>query len=354
MYSFHEGEFTLRPEMTAPVIRSYIENRLDNLAGIQKLFYIGNMFRHERPQAGRYREFNQFGAEAIGSNDFLIDAEMITLAVKILENFGLRNVYTKLNTIGTLQEREPFLNDLKLYLKQFESGLSETSKRRLENNPLRILDTKDEKEKEILNNSPILFDYLSESTKKHFSNVLSTLDSIGVQYEIDYNLVRGFDYYTSTTFEVISNDLGSQNAILGGGRYDMLIEQLGGKSTPAIGFACGIERLMIILEKSNYIFPEDKKIKLYIAAIGEKAKKLAFQTVIKLRSIGINSETDFYGRSVKAQMKEANKFSAEYSIVLGENEMETGIVKLKNMSDGSETEIILTEIENYLKEENEN
>ncbi len=344
MYSFSKDEYTLKPEMTAPVIRSYIENSLFNRSGIQKLYYIANMYRHERPQAGRYREFTQFGAEAIGSSHYTIDAEMIALSVKITESFGIKNVSTKLNTIGTLKERSIYIKELRNYLTKFKNELSETSRMRLEKNPLRILDTKDSAEIKILGEAPVLYDYLENDTKRNFESVLSGLDILGIKYTTDYRLVRGFDYYTSTTFEVISEDLGAQNAILGGGRYDNLTEQLGGKPSPAIGFACGLERLMIILEKNNFKYPEIKNIKVYISPLGENAVMESMKILFKLREEGIKCDMDFLSRSLKSQLKEANKSGADYTVIVGEEELGKGTVKIKNMKDSTETEIITEEL----------
>jgi histidyl-tRNA synthetase len=338
MYSFKEDEFTLKPEMTAPVIRAYIENSMQNESPLQKLYYIANMYRHERPQAGRFREFSQFGVEAIGSNDYLVDAELISLGAKMLSEFGIGNIMFKINTIGSTEERSRFLDELKKYLTQYKEKLSADSINRLEVNPLRILDTKIEEEIEILKNSPVLYEYLNSDTKEHFDNVLKALNSLGIKYEIDYRLVRGFDYYTSTTFEVLSNDLGAQNAIFGGGRYDRLVEQLGGKPTPAIGFACGLERLSMILEKNNYAFPENEKTEYYFVTIGQEAKVYSLNLMKRLRDKGIICETDFMNRSVKAQMKEANKSGAKYVIVIGEDEIKNNRFKVKNMAESTESD----------------
>ena len=339
MYIFNNGEFTLKPEMTAPVIRSYLENSMFNLPGIQKLFYISNMFRHERPQAGRYREFTQFGAEAIGSDDVFIDVEMISLSIDILKSFGLKNISTKLNTIGSPEERKNYLISLKNYLKDYESLLSETSKVRLNKNPLRILDTKDKKEIEILENAPILYDYLNDETKKKFDTVVRLLEDSEINCIVDYRLVRGFDYYTSTTFEVISDALGSQNAILGGGRYDNLINQLGGKPTPAIGFACGLERLMMVLNDNMYKFPEENKIDFYIVTAEEEAKEFSYNLIKQLRESGFKCDMNFTSKSVKSQIKEADKLKSKYIIVIGSNEIDSGTVKIKRLIDGVEKEI---------------
>lgn len=338
MYVFNNDEFTLKPEMTAPVIRAYIENSMFNLPGMQKLYYISNMFRHERPQAGRYREFTQFGAEAIGSDSILIDVEMISLSIRILEKFGLKKIYTKINTIGTPAERKTYLESLKNYLTDFSGSLSETSKIRLQKNPLRILDTKDEKEIKILENAPLLYDYLNDDSRKKFDKVTDLLGKSGINYVVDHRLVRGFDYYTSTTFEVISDNLGSQNAILGGGRYDNLIQQLGGKPTPAIGFACGLERLMMVLEKNNFDFPNPDELDIYIVIADENSREYSYSILDKFRRQGLKCDTNFTDKSVKSQIKEADKLNAKYIIVIGENEMKSGKVKLKKLSDGTETE----------------
>lgn len=348
MYSFNDGEFTLKPEMTASVIRSYLENSLFNESPLQKLFYISNMFRAERPQKGRYREFSQFGAEAIGSADYTIDVEVITLADSILKSLGITDYTIKLNTLGTNEERKIYLEKLKEYFKRYESSLSETSKIRLEKNPLRILDTKNPEEIKLLENSPVLYDYLTDETKTHFQNILVSLDSMKIKYEIDRKLVRGLDYYTNTAFEFISNELGAQSAILGGGRYDVLVEMLGGKPTPAIGFAAGIERILILLEEKEktgkQIFPADARLNLYIVNAGLNDKSKIQNLLLELRAAGIKCDSDFLARSVKAQMKEANKLNAEFTVVLGENEIASQKVRLKRMSDGKEIEAELHRI----------
>lgn len=339
MYSFNKDEFTLKPEMTAPVIRAYLENSLFNESPLKKLFYICNLFRRERPQAGRFREFSQFGAEAIGSGDYLIDSEMIALADVTLKNLGIKNYTIKINTIGTISEREQYLKELKNYLTKYLKELSADNQRRFIINPLRILDTKDSNDLKILEDSPIMYEYLSESTKRNFENTLDSLKSQGIEYKTDYRLVRGIDYYTSTVFEFTSETLGAQNSLLGGGRYDMLVNQLGGKPTPAIGFAAGTERLMTLLEQNNFEFPDQKPIKLYLVTMGDNSKKLSLTILNDLRNSGIRCETDFLSRSIKSQMKEANKMNAEYVVVIGEDELTSGCVKLKKMSDGAETEI---------------
>jgi histidyl-tRNA synthetase len=339
MYLFNEDEFALKPEMTASVVRAYLENSMFNESPLQKLFYISNMFRRERPQAGRFREHSQFGAEVIGSEDYLTDVEIILLADSILKEFNIKNVLIKINTLGALREREIYLNEFKEYLSKYVPELSKDSQRRFEKNPLRILDTKDDKDIQILKDAPILYEYLNEETKKKFENILSALKSLDIKYEIDYKLVRGIDYYTSTAFEFISDALGSQNTLLGGGRYDLLVEELGGKPAPAIGFGAGIERLMMILETNRFEFPKDEEIKLYIVTIGEDSKAYSLKLINELRKSGIKCETDFLNRSVKSQMKEANKLNAEFVLVLGEEELKSNSGKLKKMADSSEIKI---------------
>lgn len=347
MYSFSNNEFTLKPEMTAPVIRAYIENSLYNVSPVMKLYYIANMYRHERPQAGRYREFSQFGAEVIGSSDYTADVELISLGVFFLKSFGLDELRIKINNIGNLEERLLYVEDLKKYLYDFETELSDDSKRRLVINPLRILDSKNPKDIKVLENAPTINEYLGEENRKHFENVLEGLTSLDIIFEIDYKLVRGLDYYTSTTFEIVSDSLGAQNAVLGGGRYDKLVEQLDGKPTPAIGFACGLERLTLVLEANNYVFPEENYPHIYIVTSGEEARKKALVISNKLRENGIYCEIDLLNRSIKSQMKEANRFNAKYVAVIGEDEIKTNEVKIKRMNDGSESGINLDEITTY-------
>lgn len=347
MYSFSDNEFTLKPEMTAPVIRAYIENSLYNVSPVMKLYYISNMYRHERPQAGRYREFSQFGAEVIGSSEFTADVELISLGVFSLKSFGIENLKIKINNIGNLEERTEYVKELKGFLTKFESDLSDESKRRLVTNPLRILDSKNPKDAEVLTDAPTINDFLGTENLKHFDNVLNGLESLNIKCEIDYKLVRGLDYYTSTTFEIISDSLGAQNAILGGGRYDKLIEQLGGKPTPAIGFACGLERLTMVLQAAKYEFPKEDTPHLYLVTAGAEARKIALVITNRLREKGVRCETDLLERSVKSQMKEANKLNAKYVAVIGDDEINTGEVKIKRMNDGSESGIILDEITNY-------
>lgn len=339
MYTFNEEEFTLKPEMTAPTIRAYISNSLYNESPLQKLYYISNMFRRERPQAGRFREFSQFGAESIGSSDFTSDAEMIMMADSILKSLGLRDYRIRINTIGNPGERKKFVLALKEYLEPHVNELSGDSRKRLEKNPLRILDTKDERDIELLNDAPRLGDYLEAATMDHFERILDVLRKAGMNLLIDDKLVRGFDYYTSTTFEFVSDALGAQNSLLGGGRYDLLVEQLGGKPTPAIGFAAGFERLEIALKAEGKALPGSEPPKAYICIAGEIAKPVVLGMVSYLRNSGIKCDTDLLSRSLKSQMKEADRMKAKYVVVVGESEIGADRFRLRKMSDGTETEV---------------
>jgi histidyl-tRNA synthetase len=347
MYSFNRDEFTLKPEMTAPVIRAYLENNLYNISPVHKLYYISNMYRHERPQAGRFREFSQFGAELIGSSDYTADTELIAFGYNFLAEFGIKEIKIIINNIGNLSERSAYITDLKQYLESYQNDLSEDSRNRLKRNPLRILDSKDKRDREIISNAPVLFDFLGSENKMHFQNVLEGLSDMNIKYETDYSLVRGLDYYTSTTFEILSDNLGAQNALLGGGRYDLLSEHIGGRPTPAIGFACGLERLSMVLESINYEFPSYKPPLLYFVTSGEPSKKKVFPLIYKMRLRGINCETDLMNRSIKSQMKEANRLNSSFVIVVGEDELNTNEIKIKRMSDGSEIKVDFDNILNY-------
>ncbi len=353
MYSFNDDEYTLKPEMTAPVIRAYLENSLYNESPLQKLFYISNMFRKERPQAGRFREFSQFGAEAIGSADYTADAEMIALADCILRELGLKNYEIKVNTIGTSNERAVFLEAFREYLRPRFEELSADSKKRFEKNPLRILDSKAPNDIEILNDAPLLYDYLGDDTKKHFEKVLDLLSVLDVNTVTENRLVRGFDYYTSTTFEFVSDSLGSQNSLLGGGRYDLLTEQLGGKNTPAIGFAAGFERIEMALEAEVVELPGANEITLYVCRAGESTGTEVFKLVHSVRLEGFKCEFDLLKRSLKSQMKEADRLNAKYVLVLGDDEVKNDSAEIKRMSDGKVFKLErISNLVKFLKDEN--
>jgi len=342
MYTFTDkgGEsITLKPEMTAPVMRAYIENSIGAESQLQKLYYITNMFRYERPQAGRFREHTQVGAEIIGSDSFYSDIELIVLAKEIYNRCGINNSKVKINSIGKSDDKNNYIALLKNFLKDNLNELSEDSLRRFEKNPLRILDSKNPKDRALTDNAPKILDNLSVESKDRFDKVVNGLTKLGVDYEIDFRLVRGLDYYTDTTFEFVSQNLGAQDALGGGGRYDGLIETLGGKPTPGIGFGSGIERIIMVAEKNNFKFDEASKLKVYFIALNEEAKEIALNMAINLRKNNHSSETDLLNRSFKAQMREANKLNAEYAYIIGEEEIKNKKGILKNMSDSSQTEI---------------
>jgi histidyl-tRNA synthetase len=349
MYTFKDSGdrmLTLRPENTASICRMTLEHNIIREMPQSKLYYIGPMFRRERPQKGRYRQFHQFGCEALGAKSPELDAEMIILAHDFYNSFGLKNLEIKINSVGNLESRNNYKKALKEFIEPNLSNYCEDCRSRFEKNPLRILDCKKDHEKN--KNAPVLYEYLDEESKSHFDKVLEILKDNNIELSIDHNLVRGLDYYTDTVFEVISHDLGAQSAICGGGRYDLLIEELGGKPTPAVGFAGGIERLFIALEEMNYNFPEET-VDLFVVTMDENAKNFSNKFIRELRLQNISVDTDFLGRGLKAQMKFANKIQAKYIIVLGSNELESGKVELKKMDDGSKKMIKLTEIMNFLK-----
>lgn len=329
------NNLTLKPEVTASVVRAFIQHNLGKHKQLNRLYYIDSLFRRERPQKGRFRQFEQFGVEAIGSEYPEQDAEIISMAYYFYKNLGLKNLTLKINSIGSKESRLKYKDALKKYFKPYFNQLSENSKVRLENNPLRILDTKVDFEKEIVINAPKIIDYLSLEDKEHFKKVLSYLESMDIKYEIDNYLVRGLDYYCKTVFEIQSNLLGSQSALCGGGRYDYLIEELGGKPTPAIGFAAGIERLILALDK------EKKKLEIspdiYMVTLGENTIAYSLKIASLLREkLGFIVISNTLQKNMKSQMKEANKIKSKYVIIIGENEIANNEVLIKNMLSGEQ------------------
>ena len=352
MYTFEDkggNSITLKPEMTAPVARAYVENGLQAESPLQKLYYISNMFRYERPQEGRFREHTQFGAEILGTDDFYSDIEIILLAKEVYNRCGINNFKVKINSIGKPAERKKYIELLKNYFSGHINELSDDSKRRFEKNPLRILDSKDKMDIEVVNQAPKILEHLETESRNRFDKVINGLDSAGVEFEIDFRLVRGLDYYTDTTFEFVSQDLGSQDAIGGGGRYDGLVETVGGKPTPGIGFGSGIERIIMVAERNNFKFPSITSLKIYLIALTDKAKELTSKLCYELRKNSISCDTDMLGKSLKAQMREANKLNSEYVYIIGESEIKNGKGILKKMSDGSQAEIPYGELKENLR-----
>ena len=352
MYTFEDKgnrSITLRPEGTASAARAYIEHNLGAQPLPIKLYYIIPCFRYEKPQAGRLREFHQFGVEVFGSPAPTVDAEIISLAILLLNELGLRDLSLNINSIGCPSCRKAYNEKLIAYFKAHEDELCDTCKSRLERNPLRILDCKSPVCGALAKDAPKLIDYICEECSEHFNTVKSLLDGMGIAYTVDPDIVRGLDYYTKTVFEIASNDIGSQSAVCGGGRYDGLIEELGGAPTPGIGFALGIERLIMVMEKKGLPFGEVAEPKLFVANIGDSAGAYAEKLVYSLRQSGIICEKDRMGRSLKAQMKYADKSGFAYTVVLGDDEIAQKRATLKRMSDGESVVVELDELINYLK-----
>jgi len=352
MYTFFDKgnrSITLKPEGTAGVARAFIENGMHQSALPAKLYYITQCFRYERPQAGRLREFHQFGVEFLGATDANIDAEVILLAKTFLDNIGIKNIKLYINSIGCKDCRKKYQDALKAYLNQNVNDMCELCKDRLEKNPMRVLDCKNDNCKKITANAPKILDYICEDCSKHFEKVKSLLEIAGVEYTVDSGIVRGLDYYTRTVFEFVSENIGAQGTVCGGGRYDGLIAQLGGNDVAGIGFAMGIERLLMLLENTGVQIPNENKVKVYLAPMGEEESKKVFSVATELRLNGIPCDFDHMNRGIKSQFKYADKIGAEYVGVVGSNELQQGIVKLKKMSDGSETEVKFNALCEFLK-----
>tara|TARA_B100000902_G_C27320797_1_gene924347 strand:+ start:3667 stop:4920 length:1254 start_codon:yes stop_codon:yes gene_type:complete len=351
MYSWIDqgnNTLTLRPEFTASVVRYFIQNQLHKINPSHKIYYIGSSFRRERPQKGRLREFRQFGIEAFGSKNPEQDAEIISMAYNFYKNLDISNLKLELNSIGSKESRIEYRKVLKSFLEKFKTDLSEVSQKRLESNPLRILDTKIDFEKDIIKDAPKIIDYLSKNDQKSFSATLDLLDSIKIPYTINNYLVRGLDYYSQTVFEIQSDLLGAQSALCGGGRYDYLVEELGGEPTPAIGFAAGIERLILAIENNNRIAKKNPDI--YIISIDESSHKYSFAVENSLRrNKKLKIISDKLRRTMKSQMKDANRLMAKNVIIIGEEEMNSGQLTLKDMNTGDQQKLTLDNIVDHFK-----
>ena len=342
MYTFTDKggrSITLRPEGTAGIVRSYIENGMDSYQKPIKLFYNVSAYRYENVQKGRYREFNQMGVEVFGAKSPDIDVEIIGMIQRFLDEIGIENVKLNINNIGCPKCREKYNQKLKEYVKPHLDKMCSDCQKRYEKNPLRIIDCKIESCKKITKNAPALLDYICDECSKHFEGVKSGLENIGVEYYVDKNIVRGLDYYTKTVFEFVSDNVGTQGTICAGGRYDDLIKQCGGPQTPGIGFAIGTERLLMEIENSKFTIPEDEPIDVFIASIGKKADLYAEKMVFELRNMGIRAEKDLMERSLKAQLKYAGKINCRYYLVFGENEISSKKAVIKNMITKNEKEI---------------
>ena len=346
MYTFTTkgGEsVTLRPEGTAGAARAVLEHALDNEGLPIKASYFVSCYRYEKPQAGRLREFHQFGLEEYGTQSPAADAELICAAQSVLDRLGLDQIHLELNSIGCPECRAKYNQALREYFGQFKDRLCDTCLSRLEKNPMRLLDCKSPQDQELAKDAPKITDYLCEECENHFSEVKRYLDSAGVEYTVNPKIVRGLDYYTKTVFEFVTDCIGAQGTVCGGGRYDGLIEELGGKHMPSLGFAMGLERLLMVMDAQGIAIPDDDKCALYIATMGDDAKVKAFELLRRVRECGLIAETDVVGRGLRAQMKYADKIGAKYSLVLGDNELNENKAKVKNMETGEQTELALDE-----------
>lgn len=344
MYTFDDKggrSITLRPEGTAGAARAFLENGLSNEALPQKICYLISCYRYEKPQAGRLREFHQFGIECFGATSPLADAEMISLAKQIFDELGVKDLHLELNSIGCPECRAEYHKALKEYFSQYKDKLCDTCNDRLERNPMRILDCKSPVCSEIAKGAPVVLDYLCDECKEHFEKVKSYLDAANIEYIVNPQIVRGLDYYTKTVFEFVSDAIGSQGTVCGGGRYDGLLEELGGQHTPSLGFAMGLERLQLVMEAQGCNFPEPSRPDLFIVAMGEKATLKAVEIAKDMRDEGFSVVYDLNGRSLRAQMKYADKLGAKFNVVIGDNEVENKIVSLKDMATGESSEINL-------------
>ncbi len=351
MYTFDDKggrSITLRPELTAGVARSSIEHGLIYDALPEKVCYIGGCYRYEKPQAGRLREFHQFGMECIGASSPAADYEIIAAANQVLKTIGIEKISLEINSIGCPECRKEYQKALKSYFTDNIDDLCDTCKDRLNRNPMRILDCKSPVCSKLAKNAPKVIDFLCDDCKEHFEGVKSHLDSAGIKYTVNPQIVRGLDYYTRTVFEFVSGDIGAQSTVCGGGRYDGLIGQMGGKDTPALGFGMGIERLLLLLENQKTEIPPEPKCDLYIATMGNAAELKATEISSSLRFDGFEVQTDICSRGLKAQMKFADKIGAKFSMVLGDNELQNNKAVIKNMATGDTSEAALDNISDKL------
>lgn len=354
MYTFFDKsrdrrEFALKPEGTAGVVRAYLEGKMYADVQPTKLYYITPAFRYEKPQAGRFRQFHQFGVELFGAQDPSADAEIISLGYQMLKRLGIPSVKLHINSLGNRETRKHYNALLMEFLENHKEDLCETCQERMYKNPLRVLDCKNESCQTIMKDAPLMIDHLDDADKEHFEGVKELLDSMNIPYEVNPWIVRGLDYYTRTVFEFISEDIGAQGTVCGGGRYDYLIEEMGGASTPAIGFGAGIERLLLTIENTQGKPEAKEKMDLYIGYMGQSAKSKAMAMTYALREQHIRCTTDLLGKSVRAQMKYANKINALYSLIIGEDEIKTNKITIKNMKTGEQDELTMEEVASYIQ-----
>ena len=345
MYTFDDKggrSITLRPEGTAGAARAFLENGLSNEALPQKICYLTSCYRYEKPQAGRLREFHQFGIECFGATSPLADAEMISLAKQVFDELEVKDLHLELNSIGCPTCRAEYHKALKEYFESRKDELCDTCRDRLDRNPMRILDCKSPVCHEIAQGAPVVLDYLCDECREHFDTVKKYLDAMNIEYVVNPQIVRGLDYYTKTVFEFVSDSIGAQGTVCGGGRYDGLIQELGGQPTPSLGFGMGLERLKLVMDAQNCPYPDEEKPDLFIVAMGEKAVLKAVEIAKDMRDEGFSVLYDLNGRSLRAQMKYADKLGAKFNVVIGDNEVDNGTAKLKNMATGDTKDINLT------------
>lgn len=351
MYTFEDKgkrSISLRPEGTACAVRAYVEHKIYAQPQPTKIYYLGPMFRYANVQAGRYRQFHQFGVEVLGSRDPAVDAEVITMAMDFYERVGLRDLELCINSVGCPQCRPVHRQRLHDFLESKVGRLCKLCQSRFSRNPMRILDCKEETCRELSMGAPTTTDCLCGECGSHFAKVKKHLDDVGINYTVDTRLVRGLDYYTNTAFEIMASDIGAQSSIGGGGRYNGLVEDIGGPPTPGIGYALGLERIIATMERQGLEFPGERRFDLFISTLGEAARDEAFKLLYRLRRSGLAAEMDFMGRSLKAQMKYAGKFNTAYAIILGDEELARGVAVVRNMAVGEQQEIPLEGIIEYL------
>lgn len=353
MYTFLDRKkrsITLKPEGTAGVVRSFVENKLFSAAQPTKMYYLSTpVFRYEKPQAGRLREHHQFGIEVFGSSQPSIDAEVITVALSLLNTLGIDSLELNINSIGCKECRPKYNQALKDFLESKKDGLCKNCKERMVTNPLRTLDCKEESCRKIVADAPTMLDFVCNECKSHFDGLKKRLDSIGVAYKINPFIVRGLDYYTKTVFEIISTGIGAQGTVCGGGRYDGLVEEIGGPVTPGIGFGMGIERLILVLESLGIDLPEPSVCDVYVCTLGDAASMKGFSITAELRQQGVKAECDHMGRSMKAQLKYANKIGVSKVIIIGDDEIEKGVAVVRDMTKSEESTVPLTELNEFIK-----
>ena len=354
MYTFEDRgkkQITLKPEMTAPIMRAYLENKLYAQSQLNKIYYIAPLFRQENPQAGRLRQFHQFGAETLGSSAAEADVEIIDLALSIYEAIGLKDLKLIINSVGDAEDRIRYKKILQDFIKPNLSKYCPDCQRRYDENPMRILDCKNETCSIINKNSPRIAEHLLPDSKAHYEKLKKQLTALGIAFTENPYLVRGLDYYTRTVFEITSDSLGAQNAICGGGRYDLLAEELGGQPTPAVGFASGIERLLMVAEKQNINLSDPRRLNVFIVAMGEEAQNESLAWLKKIRNTGLRAELDLLSRSIKAQMREANRQNAQFVLLLGDDELKKKAFSVKLMDKGEQIDVPFDKLLDFLTNE---